>query len=193
MIIALAGRRVDAVDAEVSRFPLSNILIIRERLRALFDERKADKLVCAAACGSDLLALSVAREMGIQYRIILPFERSRFRKTSVIDRPGDWGDLFDELCQEAEATGNLIVLDDATEDDKAYIAANSRIIEEALLLARQNIDEHNDESGQLRLSEGDAIVVIVWEGNSRGSDDVTASFADLGRAHGLSVVEVLTK
>lgn len=193
MKIALAGRRIDVLQAESPRFPLANAPIVRERLRTLFAARKADTLVCSAACGADLLALSAAKDLGLECRIILPFARDRFRETSVTDRPGDWGSLFDELCQEAEATGNLIILDSAGEDNEAYLAANKRILDEVVLLAQRNIAEHRPEGTPPDLSEGDALVVIVWEGRSRGDDDATAAFANLGRAYGLSVFEVLTQ
>lgn len=192
MKIALAGRRIDAPDAEAARFPLSNASIVRERLRTLFEEQKADTLVCSAACGSDLLALSTARDLGLQFRIILPFQSDRFRETSVTDRPGDWGILFDELCLEAKVSGNLLILDSTGEDDEAYLATNKRILDEVTLLAQRNINEHSADCNPQGLTQGDAIVVIVWEGQTRGDEDMTAAFADLGRARGLSVVEVST-
>lgn len=36
MVIALAGRRIDAPGAEVTRFPLNNIDAVKEKLRKLF-------------------------------------------------------------------------------------------------------------------------------------------------------------
>ena len=41
MVIALAGRRIDAEDAEVSRFPVSVTGSVRARLRDLFVARGA--------------------------------------------------------------------------------------------------------------------------------------------------------
>ena len=192
MIIALAGRRIDASDADVPRFPLQNVELVRARLRAAFETLAADTLVCSASCGSDLLALSVAGELGMRRHIILPYDRDRFRRTSVTDRPGDWGRSFDEICADADATGSLITLDTASTDDKAYIATNTRILEEVVALAQADTDEQVESGGQ-RITSGDALAVVVWEGKTRGNDDVTSAFADRARDFGLSVVEILTK
>src|ERR1019366_7008755 len=97
MIIALAGRRVDSADAKESRFPLRNVGIVRTRARAALKEIGATALVSSAACGADLIALSEAGKLGLRRRVVLPFERSRFRDTSVTDRPGDWGPLYDQV------------------------------------------------------------------------------------------------
>jgi hypothetical protein len=51
-------------------------------------------VVASAACGSDLIALDVAGELGLERRVILPFEPNRFAETSVEDRPGEWRTLY---------------------------------------------------------------------------------------------------
>ena len=91
MIIALAGRRIDAADADTQRFPVENIELVRRRLRELFERERPEALVSSAACGADLIALDEAGALGIRRRVILPFDRRRFRETSVIDRPGRLG------------------------------------------------------------------------------------------------------
>ena len=91
MIVALAGRRIDKPDADAPRFPLTSVDLVRGRLHHLLSVKKVTTLVCSAACGADLLALAAARDLGIRRRVILPFTRERFRVTSVVDRPGDWG------------------------------------------------------------------------------------------------------
>jgi hypothetical protein len=42
--------------------------------------------VRAAANGADLVALRVARQLGIRCRVVLPFSANRFRRVSVTDR-----------------------------------------------------------------------------------------------------------
>jgi hypothetical protein len=49
-------------------------------------------------------------------RVILPFERRRFRETSVTDRPGDWGPLYDQVIGSG---GDLVILRNEP-DDEAY-------------------------------------------------------------------------
>ena len=60
MIVALAGRRIDAPGADAERFPLAAVELVRERLHNLLSEKGASTLVCSAACGADLLALAAA-------------------------------------------------------------------------------------------------------------------------------------
>jgi hypothetical protein len=67
-VIALAGRRIDAPDAETPRFPLAAVPFVREQLDALFADRGATALVCSAACGADLVALDAATELGLRCR-----------------------------------------------------------------------------------------------------------------------------
>ena len=78
MVFALAGRRIDAAEAAVPRFPLRNAEAVSRRLRAVFEFHKPEALVCSAACGADLIALAEARPLLIRRRVILPFPRERF-------------------------------------------------------------------------------------------------------------------
>ncbi len=187
MIIALAGRRIDAPDATISRFPLANADAVRERIYAFLMDRKATVLVCSAACGADLLALDAAGELGIQRHIILPFEQNRFRATSVTDRPGGWGTLFDRITREVQAAGNLVILDEGGEDDAIFATTNRVILDEALTLARRTPHDKGEQSAN------SVLAVLVWDGQSRGEGDLTADFADEARARGLTVIEIATR
>src|SRR4051794_17846073 len=108
-VIALAGRRIDAEDADSPRFPARNIPAVRNRLAELLVREKALALVSSAACGSDLIGLEEAERIEIRRRIVLPFSQGKFRATSVVDRPGDWGSSFDRLVAQAEQQGDLVI------------------------------------------------------------------------------------
>jgi hypothetical protein len=108
-VVALAGRRIDAVDTHPSRFPLEAIPT-RRLAKLLARECAAVALVCSAASGADLLALEEAERLGLRRHIVLPFPPDRFRQTSVIDRPGDWGRVFDRLVSASQEAGDLLVL-----------------------------------------------------------------------------------
>ena len=128
---------------------------------------------------SDLLALKAARYLGIQRHVVLPFSRSRFRAISVTDRPGEWGTLFDQVIREAEDTRNLVLLNESKEDTAALLRTNRAILNKAQMLAAsfsQNM-----------------LAVIVWDGLSRGEDDLTADFADEARFRGIPVREIKTQ
>lgn len=187
MIIALAGRRIDAHDATIPRFPLENAAVVRERIHAFFVDHKATALVCSAACGADLIALDAAGELGIQRRIVLPFEQNRFRETSVIDRPGEWGALFDRIIKEVEEAGDIVILGDEGEDEAIFTIANRTILDEALILARQASHDKGKQSAN------SVLAVLVWDGQSRGEGDLTVDFAEQARARGLAVIEIATR
>jgi len=177
MIIALAGRRIDAPDAKERRFPLQNLRSVSKQVRVILEGCRATNLVCSAACGADLIALSEAGSLGLRRRIILPFERLRFRSTSVTDRPGDWGVLYDEILDQVEAAGELIILQNTSEKN-GYMAASRRILDEALSMGEKFREPIN--------------AMLVWDGASRGDHDLTAAFGVDAQNLGLPLLEVRT-
>ena len=178
MIIALAGRRIDAADAKQPRFPLHSVPIVRERLRHMFNNLGAIALVCSAACGADLIALSQAGALGLRRRVVLPFDRQSFRETSVNDRPGEWGPLYDRIIDEVVAAGDLVTMH-YTSEEEAYAATNRAILDEAISLAK-----HYSQP---------ATAALVWDGISRGDHDITEAFGVEARKRGLPLVEVNTQ
>jgi hypothetical protein len=97
---------------------------------------------------------------------VLPFPPDQFRETSVVDRPGDWGRIFDRLVAAAKADGDLVILpDNDAGDEAAYAAANAAIIREAQTLAR-------DTTSRL-------LARVVWEGSARPGGDATEGFRKL--------------
>ena len=187
MIIALAGRRIDAPDTTTPRFPLENAEAVRERIYAFLVDSKATTLVCSAACGADLLALDAAGELNIPRHIVLPFEQDRFRTASVTDRPGEWGALFDRIIGEVQVAGNLVVLSDEGANDEIFATTNEVILDEALTLARQAPHDKGEQSAR------SVLAVVVWDGQPRGEGDLTVDFADEARARGLPVIEIATR
>jgi hypothetical protein len=179
MIIALAGRRVDAPDAESVRFPSTpeNLETVRKRITDLLQAKGASALVSSAACGADLLALSAAGTLGLRRIVVLPFERAKFRETSVTDRPGDWASLYDTTLDEVEKAGDLHVLD-LKSDEEAYGETNHVIVDEGISLGQK-----------LRVPVN---AVLVWDGESRGEGDLTEEFGRYARSRKVAVIEVMT-
>lgn len=181
MIIAAAGRLIDKSDADARRFPLKNAALVRERISKLFEREAATILISSAACGADLLAQDAARSLKMRRYVILPFERGRFLEKSVRSRPGDWEELFDLVCDEAEREGNLIVLEgfeDEEDEAKAYSAATAEILKKAK---------------SLQSSGEEVSAVVIWEGKAKDAGDETAAFAEKARALNFGVKEILTK
>jgi hypothetical protein len=178
MVIAIAGRRIDAPDNDTPCFPLRNVALVEQRISTLFELRKPTFLVSSAACGADLIALEQAHALGINCRVILPFDPDRFRRTSVVDRPGDWGMLYDRLIGKIASSGNLIISSTSGGEASPYEVVNRMILDEAEALAK---------SGKQR-----AIAVLVWDGRPRDRDDYTKSFGDAARQRGLDVLNIPT-
>ncbi len=172
-VIVQAGRRVDAENAETARFASTNINLVRERIKNKFLEHKPLALVTSAACGTDLLALEDAERMNIERFILLPSPPAAFRAASVTDRPGDWGDLFDRLIK----TSHMEVLT-SPEGHEGYLQTNLKLLDKAQTLATKHKVE--------------AKAMVVWNLESRGTDDVTAHFLVQARLRGLSVIEIST-
>lgn len=186
MIIALVGRRIDAPDAPNARFPLCNVPLVRQRLCELLLLQPTETVVCSAACGADLLALEVAGQLGLRRRVILPTPVEAFRQTSVVDRPGEWGTLFDDVVHAAAGAGDLVVLPQAGESSHAgYLRVNQAILEEALALAQPL-----NPWVLPRPDETPVLAVVVWDGAPRGADDVTAAFFGQAGQLGVPVVAV---
>ena len=181
-VIALAGRRVDAPGTVEQRFPLNRVPPVRAELITLLDPAGVHALVCSAACGADLLALDVAGEAGIKRHVILPFDGPTFRRTSVVDRPGDWGPLFDRVIDEVKTSGHLETGGGSPDDEKVYFATNRKIIETAIRIATAPNGANRSRTA-----------VIVWEGAPRGPDDVTEDFRKRAEQAGFDVRVVLTK
>lgn len=178
LIVALTGRRIDAPNLANPRFPATNIGKVWERIERFFRDHEVATLVCSAACGADLLALASAGELGIRRRVVLPFASDRFRDTSVTDREGDWGSIYDRAIAEVKAAGELITLDLDTDNDQAYLCANLAILNESLLSAKASGDR--------------AAAVLVWDGAHRGSGDITGSFGRKAGALGFELFEIST-
>lgn len=172
---SLAGRRSDAVDA-APRFPIANVPIVRERIREVFHQYEGSALFCAAACGADLVALELAAELGMSSWIVLPFATEQFRATSVTDRPGDWGPIYDRQVRIARDAGRLIVHGYPLGDDATYLKANEDILDAAQRFATKHAQR----------------ALIAWEGKARQGMDITDAFANSARARGMTVHEVLT-
>ena len=162
MIIALAGRRIDPTAAPEIRFPPQNANRVRWELSHLFESHGVTALVSSAAAGADILGLEAAGPR-IHRRIVLPFGTTEFRNSSVIDRGEEWGGRYDNILDQLKAPGDLVVLNFSPGDDAAYVGTNGVILDEAERLA-QSWHE---------LVEA----VIVWNGQSRGTGDVTAAFS----------------
>lgn len=175
-VAVLAGRRIDAQDADGSRFPLVETEHVFHKLFRRFRQERIERLVCSAACGADILALEAAKALAIPATVVLPFASHIFRRISVTDRPGNWGERFDRLVDAARERNDLVELGFKSGDNKAFTATNHRIIQAALV------------SGLHR-----KLAFVVWEGRPRGGDDSTAEFLNMALSQGFEKKTILTR
>ena len=178
MIIALAGRRIDEKNADYVRFPLSNLQLVKERVKETLISIKCEAIVCAGACGSDLIALEVAGDIGVRRTMVLPYSHIEFRKNSVTDRPGNWGESFDTIYSQLLSSGNVRILEYDPDEPDVFKKANINILNEAMSLSTR---------------DNDVVAIIVWEGVSRGENDITELFHKEAKSMNLETVEILTR
>jgi len=114
---------------------------------------------------------------------VLPFEPARFRAKSVVDRPGDWGPLFDRLIGKVDRRGDLVVLTASVGRTAAYVATNEAVLEKAVALTRNATGVPRPEL---------VTALVVWDGASRGSGDVTAAFRETAVKMGRRAEDVPT-
>lgn len=179
MILVYAGRRTDPDDPTAPpRFPLASAgRVQREIARVLAEERPA-AVVGSAACGSDLLVLETAAQLGIRRSVVLPFDRASFRATSVTDRPGEWGPRFDAVMDEVSARGDVLDLGLDPDDPRTYARANVAIYRQALAIAGK--------------PDEDFMALVLWNGETRGAGDVTEGFLHEARHRGWPTTEIDT-
>jgi len=175
MVVALSGRRIDAPNDARPAFPLGNIDVVRQRILLALRELNVTILVCSAACGADLLALESAEALGARRRIVLPFDAWVFRETSVVDRPGNWGQMFDRSVRKAAASNDLVNLQ-LSQEDESYARTNAFILEESMKLA----------------AGARVTAMLVWDGLSKGQRDYTEWLGKAARAQQLDVIDVST-
>jgi hypothetical protein len=178
MTVALAGRRIDAPDATQVRFPPQNREMVKQRIHSLFEKEKAETLVCSAANGADLLALEIACDLRMGKYIILPYAPEMFRRTSVIDRPGEWGVCFDRVLSNLTSEDRVISLGYTHDSHEVYIETNHVILEQAQSIAKER---------KVRL-----VAALVWNGESRGQQDATWKFEEAAKAAGIPVRQIST-
>jgi hypothetical protein len=178
-VLAIAGRRIDAEGAEPQRFPANNEAEVAERMRIMMLATACRAVACSAACGSDILALESAAQLGLNRRVVLPFSRAEFRATSVTDRGEEWGRRFDRILGQLRSGDIVELKPDGGGDSQAYAAANSRIIDEA--------------TGEWAEAPGwHPLALVVWNGFSRGASDVTDAFRKLAEGRKLESISLST-
>ena len=105
-----AGHMVDLPDRATPRFPESSVPEARARIAAVLEEHHILIGYGSAACGADLIFLrAVLDRPGGEIHVVLPFERERFKRESVMRVPAHahWGEEFDRVLAKAASITEL--------------------------------------------------------------------------------------
>ena len=172
-VLVCAGRRVDAADASVRRFPQQNVSRVRSDMESFLDEQKPIALVSSAACGADLLILQASLQRHLACHVLLPSAPEEFRRSSVTDRPGDWGPIYDAVLKACQVEVFRL-----SSGQEGYLEINRKLLDKAQALARQQTTW--------------VAALVVWNEESRGNDDVTAHFLDEAGRRGFPVTQIST-
>jgi hypothetical protein len=172
-VLVAAGRRVDAPDAASPRFPPQNVPAVRARVKQYLQQHGFSAIVSSAACGADLILLQAGQEATIPCYVLLPSSPEKFRESSVTDRPGDWGRIFDAVLRNSSVEVNEL-----PSGQEGYLEINRRLMDRAQALAADL---------------GTSVAALaIWNQESRGEDDVTAHFLREARQRNLPAFEICT-
>jgi len=172
-VVVSAGRRVDADDAATPRFPVQNVPAVRAAVEQYLRQQRPVAIVASAACGADLILLHAAQNDQIPRYILLPSPPEEFRKSSVTDRPGDWGTIYDDVLRDSS-----VEVHEVPSGQEGYLEVNNRLLDKAQALA--------DELGT------SVAALVIWNLESRGDDDVTAHFLREAGQRNLPLSEIST-
>lgn len=210
-VVALVGRPIDEHDASAQRFPLTAVGDVRARLDRYMARVRPSAVVCSAASGADLLALDVAEARRVRCRVVMPYDRARYRQAVVRNRPGTWGPLFDRILG-ALPSEDVIILtdgDDGSGGENASAvcdAVHAAVLDQAAILAaavapvarggRRTAADHGMSGAPGAESGASGVVaVLVWEGGSADlalADDPVARFRAEAERRGIRVDQIPT-
>jgi hypothetical protein len=122
--------------------------------------------------------LDEAGILAIRRRVVLGSDPAPFAQTSVLDRPGDWRPIYERVIKEVSAARDLLVVRNQSSGQESYLLSNQVIMDEAVNLSKS--------------SDGKITALLVWNGESRGPEDVTDAFRAEAEKRGFPILEIRT-
>jgi hypothetical protein len=155
-------------------FPPQLEAAVRDEIRARLDRLRPVAAYGSAACGTDILCLEAARDLGAEVHVTLPFTPAEFRKQSVDVAPG-WGARFDKLLAAADSV--VVTSDHPTSGSLAGFEYANLVLTGA---------------GRLRAEVlGTSLVgLAVWDGKASRGRGGTADVVALWRERGIAIEHV---
>ena len=171
-VLVFTGHMLDRPERLTPRFPAASQAAVREAIRARLAALRPVAVYGSAACGADLLCLEIARELGAETHIVLPFPAAAFRRTSVDFAAGDWGDRFERAMDSA---------------DSATIASDHQASGSVATFEYANLILTGMGTLRAQLLETDLRALAVWDPAAPGLPGGAASLVALWQAQGLAV------
>lgn len=175
-VLVFTGHMIDAPGRPVPRFDPSMEAEVADAIRVRVQQLRPGAAYGSAACGSDILCLEAALDVGAELHIVLPFPVEQFRTTSVdIREDGRWGERFEKLL--AAATEVLVISEQPPQGCNATYQYANLIMTGLARLRAQMLD-----AGIRGLA--------IWDGHESGELGGTCSAVRTWRDTGLDIDEV---
>ncbi|MFQ5968078.1 MAG: BTAD domain-containing putative transcriptional regulator [Acidimicrobiia bacterium] len=165
-VVHFCGHRVLA-PGENGRFPPDQEPRVAAELKEAFDRLRVGFGFGSLAAGADILAAEALAERGAELRVVLPFDRDEFVRTSVAPAGADWVTRFERCLGAAEGVTTAIT-GEYLDDPVLFDFCSQIAMGDALMRARS--------------LESEAHQVAVWDGIPTGGTAGTA--VDVARWHG---------
>jgi hypothetical protein len=179
-MIDLPGRTPERFP---SRAEESARRIIRDRLQQEISRTEGLVVgVASAASGGDILFHEIARELGVERRLLLPLPPDLFRNESVSPAGPEWEKRFDALMRELPSPASLARSDalpdwlGARADYNPWQRANLWMIYEAAALNAQHLT-----------------LLALWDGTTGDGPGGTEHMIRLAKQQGASTVIIRTQ
>jgi hypothetical protein len=137
-IVAFAGHMIDAESRASPRFPASLEPALQTEIGARLAAIAPAAVYASAACGADLICLEIARAMGAETHIVLPFPADEFRRVSVDYAGARWSERFDRAL--AASTSVTVTSDHYASGSAATFEYANLVLTGAARLRAQQLD-----------------------------------------------------
>lgn len=174
-VLVFTGHMLDRPERASARFPAAIEAGVSEAIRAKLAALRPLAAYGSAACGADLLCLEIARELGAETHIVLPFPPAAFRRASVDFAAGDWGERFERALADA---------------DSVTIASDHQASGSVATFEYANLILTGMGALRAQLLQTDLRALAVWAPSAPGLPGGAASLAALWQAQGLTVEQV---
>lgn len=174
-VLVFSGHMIDRPERPAPRFPAAAEASVRDAIRTRLAALRPIAAYGSAACGADILCLELARELGAETHIVLPFPAAEFRRASVDFAADNWGDRFERAVAAADSV--TITSDHQARGSAATFEYANRVLTGMGVLRAQLLDT------ELR-------ALVVRDPLAPGLPGGAASLAALWQQRGLAVEHV---